>query len=99
MRRISCTFIFSHELKRCQGVIEEPVLNIRYDPKTVWSGVVSVFEIKEHSQAEKCYTWSSPMEGSTRRQYYAVFHFPLIDSPEKAVRASIFQDYTARKLK
>ena len=33
------------------------------------------------------------------RGYYAVLHIPLIDSPEKAVRASIVHDHKAGKLK
>jgi len=41
--------------------------------------------------------WSSPIEGSTKRRYYAVLHVPPIDSPEKAVRAAIVQDYKTGK--
>jgi hypothetical protein len=43
--------------------------------------------------ADKCYAWSSPLEGSTKRGYYAVLHISPIDSPEKAVRAAIIQAY------
>jgi hypothetical protein len=60
-----------------------------FGEETVWGGVVSVFLIKGHPQTDKCYAWSSPIEGSTKRRYYAVLHIPPIDSPEKAVRASI----------
>jgi len=56
-----------------------------------------VFIIKGHPQADKCYAWSSPIEGSTKRRYYAVLHIPPIDSPEKAVRASIVHDHKSRK--
>lgn len=58
-----------------------------------------LFGIKGHSQTGKCYAWSSPIEGSTKRRYYAVLHISPIDSPEKAVRASIAQDYKAGNLK
>jgi len=64
--------------------------------KTVWKGVVEVFDIKGHPQATKCYAWSSPIEGSTKRRYYAVLHAPAVDSPEKAVRASIVHDHKNR---
>jgi hypothetical protein len=57
------------------------------------------FLIKVHPQADKCYTWSSPIEGSTKRRYYAVLYIPPIDSPEKAVRASIVHDHKVEKLK
>jgi len=68
----------------------------KFGNKNVWSGVVSVFLIKGHHQADKCYAWSSPIEGSIKRRYYAVLHIPPVDSPEKAVRASIVHDLRAK---
>lgn len=59
----------------------------------VWEGVVHVFSLKGHPKTNRCYAWSSPVEGSNKRKFYAVLHIPPIDSPEKAVRASIVQDY------
>jgi hypothetical protein len=73
--------------------IEDITVIEKFGEKTVWSGVVSVFEIKGHLQATKCYAWSSPIEGSTKRRYFAVLHVPPVDSPEKAVRAAIVHDY------
>ncbi len=43
------------------------------------------------------YPWSSPIEGSEKRKFYAVLHYPRVDSPEKAVRASIIKDFRAQK--
>jgi len=57
--------------------------------KTVWEGIVFVFDLEDHPQATRAYAWSSPIEGSTKRRYYAVLGVPPIDSPEKAVRAAI----------
>jgi hypothetical protein len=71
----------------------------KFGEKTIWNGVVSVFRLEGHPKAEKCYAWSSPIEGSTKRRYYAVLHIPRIDSPEKAVRATIVHDHKAGKLK
>jgi hypothetical protein len=39
------------------------------------------------------------IEGSTKRRYYAVLHIPPVDSPEKAVRATIVQDARTSKIK
>jgi hypothetical protein len=64
-----------------------------FQEKPVWQGTVFVFEIKGHPQATKCYAWSSPIEGSTKRRYFAVLHIPPVDSPEKAVRAAIVHDH------
>ncbi len=78
--------------------IEDVVVVEKFGNKTVWSGTVSVYEIKGHPQATKAYAWSSPIEGSTKRRYYAVLHIPPVDSPEKAVRAAIVQDSRSKRL-
>lgn len=85
-------------LHHCQASFLEDVAVVeKFGEKTVWQGIVSVFGIKGHPQADKCYAWSSPIEGSTKRRYFAVLHIPPVDSPEKAVRAAIIQDYKASK--
>jgi hypothetical protein len=87
-------------LQHCRAsFLEDVSVMEKFGSETVWSGVVSVFELKGHPQANKCYDWSSPIEGSTKRRYYAVLHIPPIDSPEKAVRATIIQDFKTGKLK
>jgi len=86
-------------LHHCQAFFLEDVAVVeKFGEKTVWSGVVSIFSLEGHPQADKCYAWSSPIEGSTKRRYYAVLHIPPVDSPEKAVRAAIVQDFKAGKL-
>ena len=85
-------------LHQCQAVFLEDVAVVeKFGEKTVWQGIVSVFGIKGHRQTTKCYAWSSPIEGSTKRRYYAVLHIPPVDSPENAVRASIVRDQKAAK--
>jgi hypothetical protein len=87
-------------LHNCQASFQEDVAVVeKFGEKTVWSGIVSVFSLEGHPQADKCYAWSSPIEGSTKRRYYAVLHIQPVDSPEKAVRAAIVQDYKTGKLK
>lgn len=81
-------------LHHCQASFLEDVAVVeKFKNETVWSGVVSVFVIKGHPQATKCYAWSSPIEGSTKRRYFAILHISPVDSPEKAVRASIVHDH------
>lgn len=56
-------------LHNCQASFLEDVAMVeKFGDKNVWSGVVSVFFIKGHHQADKCYAWSSPIEGSTKRR-------------------------------
>lgn len=57
--------------------------------KTVWEGVVHVFRIHGHPKAQQAYAWSSPIEGSDKRRFFAVLHVPPITSPVEAVRAAI----------
>ena len=60
-----------------------------FDGKTVWDGVVHVFTIHGHPKARKAYAWSSPVEGSDKRRFFAVLHQPPVTSPVEAVRAAI----------
>ncbi len=79
--------------------IEDTVVIEKFRGKTVWSGTVSVYSLEGHPKAIRAYAWSSPIEGSTKRRYYAVLHIPPVDSPERAVRASIVQDRKTNRLK
>lgn len=82
------------QLHNCKAShIEDVAVIENFGDQTVWSGIVHVFKIEGNPKADKCYAWSSPIEGSTKRRYYAVLHVPPVDSPEKAVRASIVQDH------
>ena len=66
-----------------------------FEGKTVWGGVVHVFKINGHPKASKAYAWSSPIEGSDKRRFFAVLHVPPITSPVEAVKAAIIQEYRA----
>jgi hypothetical protein len=60
-----------------------------FDDQPVWEGVVHVFDLTGHPTATRAYAWSSPIEGSTKRRFFAVLHQPPINSPQQAVRAAI----------
>ena len=60
-----------------------------FEGKTVWEGVVHVFDLAGHPTATRAYAWSSPIEGSTKRRFFAVLHTERINSPIEAVRAAI----------
>ena len=79
-----------HECKA--SFIEDVIVIEKFRTETVWAGTVSVYNLEGHPKATRAYAWSSPIEGSTKRRYYAVLHIPPVDSPEKAVRASIVRD-------
>ena len=69
-----------------------PVTEI-FEGKMVWGGVVHVFDLVDNPKATRAYAWSSPIEGSTKRRFFAVLHIPPIDSPVAAVRAAIVQEH------
>ncbi len=60
-----------------------------FQGKVVWEGVVHVFDLIGHPTATRAYAWSSPIEGSTKRRFFAVLHTERINSPLEAVRAAI----------
>lgn len=67
-----------------------------FDGKPVWEGVVHVFDLAGHPTATRAYAWSSPIEGSTKRRFFAVLHTERIISPLEAVRAAIVAEHRHR---
>ena len=65
----------------------------RFEGKTVWEGVVHVFDLEDNSQATRAYAWSSPIQGSNRRRFFAVLHLGGVRSPQDAVRAAIVAEH------
>ena len=68
-----------------------------FGSETVWDGLVHVFQIKGHQVATRAYAWSSPIEGSDKRRFFAVLHIPPIVSPVDAVRAAIVAEHRGAK--
>jgi hypothetical protein len=64
-----------------------------FEGKTVWEGVVHVFDLSGHPTSTHAYAWSSPIEGSTKRRFFAVLHTERINSPLEAVRAAIVAEH------
>jgi hypothetical protein len=74
-----------------------PVREI-FKGQTVWEGVVHVFDLADHPTAVRAYAWSSPIEGSTKRRFFAVLHTERINSPLEAVRAAIVAEHQRRQM-
>ncbi len=64
-----------------------------FEGKTVWEGVVHVFDLTGHPKATRAYAWSSPIEGSDKRRFFAVLHQGPVTSPVEAVRAAIVAEH------
>jgi hypothetical protein len=66
----------------------------KFEGKTVWNGVVEVFELIEHKTASKVYAWSHETDDpATPKRHVTVLHLGPVNSPESAVRAAIVQEY------
>jgi hypothetical protein len=99
IKNISALKDVVEQIHNCKAShIKEIAVIEKYGPNTVWGGVVHVFIIMDHPKTDICYAWSSPIEGSKNRRYYAVLKVPPVDSPEKAVRASIVHNHKIGKL-
>jgi len=67
-----------------------------FEGKPVWEGVVHVFDLAGHPKATRAYAWSSPIEGSDKRRFFAVLQMGAIKSPQDAVRAAIVADHRSK---
>lgn len=65
----------------------------RHNGKPVWQGVVHVFDLAGHPKATRAYAWSSPIEGSDKRRFFAVLQMGAIKTPADAVRAAIIAEH------
>ncbi len=67
-----------------------------HDGQTVWNGAVQVFDLAGHPKATRAYAWSGPIEGSSKRRFFAVLHTGPITGPVEAVRAAIVAEARAK---
>jgi hypothetical protein len=78
-------------------VSAEPVKEV-FNGKTVWEGVVHVFDLDGHPRATRAYAWSHLVgETGERRRFFAVLHLGGIRSPVDAVRAAIVAENKGRR--
>jgi hypothetical protein len=74
--------------------IESVPVKETFQGKTVWEGIVEVFDLRDHPKAPRAYAWMHDTDDGRKRDV-TVLHVPPVDSPLAAVRASIIQDYRA----
>ena len=58
--------------------------------------MVYVFKLEGNPRANRADAWSSPVEGSTKRRFFAVLYIPPVTSPVEAVRASIVAEHRSK---
>ena len=87
-------------IRRLHGVeskhVESVPVKETFQGKTVWEGVVEVFELIGHPKASRAYAWSHEADGAKKR-HVTVLHMDAVNSPILAVRAAIIQEFRERE--
>ena len=77
-------------MRHCSArLIQSVPIREWFEHETVWESAVHIFDLEGHPTASRAYAWSSSIEGSDKRRFFAVLHQPPITSPVDAVRAAI----------
>lgn len=83
-------------IRKLHGVeskhVESVPVKEEFQGKTVWEGVVEVFELIGHPKASRLYAWSHDADGQ-KKKHITVLHLAPVDSPRMAVRAAIVREY------
>lgn len=69
----------------------------RHGGAVAWEGVVHVFDLAGNPNATRAYAWSSPIEGSDKRRFFAMLQMGAIKTPRDAVRAAIVADHRSTR--
>ena len=74
--------------------IESVPVQESYHGKTIWDGVVEVFELVGHPTASRVYAWAHETDDPEHpKRHIAVLHNGPVVSPHTAVRAAIIQEF------
>jgi hypothetical protein len=64
-----------------------------FQGKTVWDGIVEVFDLHDHPQANTAYAWSHETDDpASPKRHVTVLQVPPAVSPITAVRVAIMQE-------
>ena len=85
-------------IRRLHGVESKHVASVpvkeTFQGRTVWEGVVEVFDLIGHPGVTRLYAWSHATDDPENPQrYVTVLHSHPITSPLLAVRAAIVQEF------
>jgi len=85
-------------IRRLHGVESEHVESVpvkeTFQGRTVWEGIVEVFDLKGHPTAFRVYAWSHDTDDPENpKRHVAVLHAHPIKSAQDAVKAAIVQEF------
>jgi hypothetical protein len=89
-------------IRRLHGVesrhIESVPVKEMFQGKTIWNGVVEVFELIGHPKATRAYAWMHDTNDPEHpRRHVTVLRIAPITSAAAAVRAAIIQEFRANE--
>jgi hypothetical protein len=64
-----------------------------FQGKTVWEGIVEVFDLKNHPKAKRLYAWAYDTGNPKKPKHVTVLHMGPVTSPLKAVQAAIVEEF------
>jgi hypothetical protein len=80
-----------HKLHGAEATHREsvPVTEV-WQGKTIWDGVVEVFDLKGHPKTQRAYAWSHDTDDPQHpKRHVTVLHIPPAVTPLMAVRTAI----------
>jgi hypothetical protein len=84
-------------IKHLHGVesshVESVPIKETFQGKTVWEGIVEVFDLKGHPKAARAYAWAYETDNPKKPRHVTVLHMGPVTSPLLAVRAAIVQEF------
>lgn len=77
--------------------VESVPVKESFQGRTVWEGIVEVFDLHGHPKAPKVYAWAHDTNDPKKaKRHVTVLHIPPVVSPVLAVRAAIVQEFRDR---
>jgi hypothetical protein len=74
--------------------LESVPVTEQFQGRTVWDGIVEVFQMKGHPKTDKVYAWIHATDDPVRpKRHVTVLHIPPVVSPQTAVQAVIVQEF------
>lgn len=87
-------------IKKAHGVEAVHVGSVEvkevFQGNLIWDGVVEVFDLNGHPEANRVYAWAHNTDNPRGRRHVTVLHIPPVVSAQTAVQAAIVQEYKNR---
>jgi hypothetical protein len=86
-------------IERITGVHRDTIMRLGvpvkevFQGKTIWDGVVEVFDLTGHPKTNRVYAWAHATDDPNHPwRHVTVLHIPPAISPQTAVQAAIMQE-------